>query len=234
MKKAFSARHAYWLVMGMAVFFCGTVGAAVTPQQVATRLRNRIASAWKPVNLRISVVPYPNNADIEKGAFRHIGFSADSIEIDGVRITQVRGGAYDPVLDLDKLTRLNKIVLLRRRSTYIYGRVTERELNKALTYKKNTIENLRVKVGQGTVSFTGTFKFGLSTNLFLEGRLEVPDGYKINFVPTKASVGGLPLPAAPLRTVLNRINPLLDFHKVMFSPQIKRLEVKPGCITLIG
>lgn len=212
----------------------GIVWAAVTPQQVATRLRNRIASAWQPVNLRISVVPYPGNTDLDKGAFRHIGFSADSIVIDGVKITEVRGGAYDPVLDLDKLTRLNKIVLLRRSSTYIYGRVTERELNKALTYKKNTIENLRVKVGQGTVSFTGTFKFGLSTNLFLEGRLEVPDGYKINFVPTKASVGGIPLPAAPLRTVLKRINPLLDFHKVMFSPKIKRLEVKPGCITLIG
>jgi hypothetical protein len=225
--------RALLLIVGLAGLAPAT-WAAITPDQVATRIRARMMNAWPCSNLHVTVTPYAHRTNVTAGAYQQIKVSADAIVIDHVRMTNVLMCANDPVVDLAKLTQQNKFVLLRRSGNTIRGCISEYDLNKALTRKKNTIENLHAKIGQGCIIFTGRYKFGLSAGLMLQGRLEVPDGYRINFVPTKASVGGIPLPAAPLRTVLGKMNPLLDLQKVMMSPKLSRLVVGSGVVQLIG
>ncbi|MBU0611040.1 MAG: DUF2993 domain-containing protein [Armatimonadetes bacterium] len=208
--------------------------AAMTPAQVASRMRSRMMHLWTISNLRIAVSAYPGNANLDKGAFKQIKVTADSITVSGVKMTQVLLQAQDVVLDIPTLQTKNDVKVIRRGADKIYARVSEADLNRALTHKKCSIENMRVKLGQGKLVFTGKYRFGLSTSLMLQGRLEVPDGYHINFVPTKASVGGLPLPATPLRTVLNRMNPLLDLKSITLSPRIDRLIVQPGYMIVQG
>lgn len=207
---------------------------AVTAEQVAARMRGRMMHLWTVANLKVVVTPYPGNANISKGAFKQIKVTADSITVQGVKMTQVLMQAQDVVLDIPALTTRNDVRVLRRGEDKLYARISESDLNRALVFKKNTIENMKVKLGQGNLTFTGKYRFGLATNLMLQGRLEIPDGYKINFIPTKASVGGLPLPAAPLRTVLSRINPLLDLKRIPMSPKVDRMIVQPGYMTIQG
>lgn len=217
---------------GLAVLLAVSVAWAMTPDQVAGRIRNQITEAWQVSNLRVAVTPHPGNQGAS-GAYRQIMVTADSVTIDGVKLTGVTMGADNPVLDLAKL-RANQIALKSASGNTIRARIGESELNKALVYKKNTIQNLKVKVGQGSIVFTGTYKYGVATNLRLEGRLETPDGYRINFVPTRGSVGGVPLPVAVLRKVLAKMNPLIDLKTVPLSPKLNKLIVEPGCIQLVG
>ena len=214
--------------------FMSTAGAAMTPDQVAARMRSRMMHLWTVCNLRIAVTAYPGNANLDKGAFKQIKVTADSITVSGVKMTQVLMQAQDLVLDIPALRTKNDVRVIRRGADKIYARISEADLNRALTHKKNSIENMRVKLGHGTLVFTGRYRFGLSTSLMLQGRLEAPDGYRINFVPTKAAVGGIPLPATPLRTVLNRMNPLLNLKSIPLAPRVDRLIVQPGYLTVQG
>ena len=224
-----------YVALALAVaLFVTAAWAGLTADQVAARMRSRMMHLWTVANLRIVVTPYPGNANMDKGAFKQIKVTADSITVDGVKMTQVLMQAQDVVLDLPVLQTKNDVKVIRRGADRIYARVSEADLNRALTFKKSGIDNMRVKLGQGCLTFTGRYRFGLSTNLMLQGRLEVPDGYHINFVPTKASVGGIPLPAAPLRTLLSKMNPMLNLKKIPLSPKVDRLIVQPGYLTVQG
>lgn len=206
---------------------------AITTDQVTTRIRNKINQKWKTSNLKVTVTPY-NQTETSKGRFAAINVVASSVTVDDVKMTGVKISATDVTLDLNQLVRANQVVTTRRKTGHFMAKVGEADLNKALTHKKNTIQDLRVALANGTLTFTGKYKFGIGANLKLEGRLETPDHYKVNFVPTKASVNGIPLPAGPLKVVLQKINPLLDFRKVPLNPRIEKIIVSGGTLTMSG
>jgi len=218
----------------MAILASVAWAATITAQQVASRIRSRMTHQWTVCNLKIAVTQYQNNANLDKGAFKQIKVTADSILVDGVKMTQVVMSAQDPVVDLANFRAHNDLKIVRRSAQKVHARITEADLNRALALKKNSIENMHIKLNQGYLTFTGRYRFGLSTSLMLQGRLEAPDGYKINLVPTKASVGGIPLPAAPLRTVLNRMNPLINLKRLPMAPKVSRITVQPGALTVDG
>jgi len=206
---------------------------ALTSDQVCTRIRNKINQKWQTTSLKVAVSPY-NATETSKGRFSAINVAASSVLIDGIKLTGVKISASDVTLDLNQLVRSNQVVTTKRKTGHFVARVSQSDLNKALTHKKNTIQNLQVVLANGTLTFTGTYKFGLGANLKLEGRLETPDHYKVNFVPTRASVNGIPLPAGPLKIVLQRINPLLDFKKVPLNPRIEKIIISGGLLTMSG
>lgn len=220
----------------LAVLALGSAGwsATITAQQVAARIRSRMTHQWTVCNLNIKVTPYPNNANLDKGAFKQIKVTADSVTVDGVKMTQVYMQADDPVVDLLNFRTRNDLKLVRRSGEKLHARVSEADLNRALTFKKSGIENMHLKLNQGYLIFTGRYRFGLATNLMLQGRLEVPDGYRINLVPTKASVGGIPLPAAPLRSLLNKMNPMINLKRIPLAPKVDRLLIQQGFLTVDG
>jgi len=44
----------------------------------------------------------------------------------------------------------------------------------------------------------------------------------------------VPLPAGVLKSVLAKMNPLLDFRKLPLSPRIEKVIVQPGALTMSG
>ena len=221
------------LTVGGVLLVVTTLAWAITSDQVCTRLRNKINQRWQTTNLKVSVTPY-NATETDRGHFSAINVSASSVCISDVKLTGVQISATDVTLDLSQLVRSNQVVTTKRRSGHFMARVSQSDLNKALAHKKNTIKNLQVTLANGMLTFTGKYKFGLTARLRLEGRLETPDHYKVNFVPTRASVNGLRLPAGPLKPVLKKINPLLDFKKVPLNPRIEKIIVWGGAVTLSG
>lgn len=227
-------RSCKWLLPAAATLMVlSSLAWAITADQVSTRIRNKINSKWKTTNLKIYVKPY-SAAETNKGHFEAIAVTATSALISDVKLTGLNIKATDVTLDLGELVHKNQVVTTRRKSGHFIAKVSEADLNKALAHKKNTIQNLHVQLAGGTLTFTGTYKFGIGANLKLVGKLESPDHYKVNFVPTKASVNGIPLPAGPLRTVLQKMNPLLDFKKVPLNPRIEKIVVSAGMLTMSG
>ncbi|MEN6642437.1 MAG: DUF2993 domain-containing protein [Armatimonadia bacterium] len=224
------------VLMGLlGVFLVSSLAwAALTPAQVAGRIRNKINSKWKTTSLVVNVVPLADPTETAKGHFKSICVSAAAVYIHDIKMAPVKMSATDVTLDLNQLVRQNAVVTKKRKTGHFFAKASENDLNKALKRKKNSIQNLHMTLGNGTLTFTGTYKFGIGANLKLTGRLECPDHYRVNFVPTKASVNGVPLPAGPLKGVLSKMNPLLDFRKLPLSPRIEKVLVQPGMLTMSG
>lgn len=227
------ARIKYSLLpLGLVALVASTAW-AITADQVAKRITNKINSKWQTTALSVKVVPY-DDTETNKGRFRQIDVTARAVIVRDVKLSPISISATDVTLDLDKLVRENQVVSTRRRAGHFSTHVSERDLNLALAHKKTPIQNLACQLGVGTITFTGTYKLGLGANLKLEGRLECPDHYQVNFIPTRAAVSGVPLPAGPLKTVLSKLNPLLDLRKIPMSPRIERLIVTPSGISMSG
>lgn len=227
----------YWLrclclLVGLAVM--AGVAWAVTADQIATSLRNSIACRWRSTDLKVQVTPYAGCAGLDQGRIKRISVTATSVTMEGIKMTGVKLSADDLVMDVPKLVHSRLVIITRRRADTIQCRVGEADLNKALALKPNGIQNLHVTLGDGVLTFTGTYKLALGANFMLQGRMETPDNYKINFVPTKASVNGVPLPTGPLKMILSKVNPLIDFHKVPMQPKIDRIIVESGYLAVVG
>lgn len=220
-------------VLALITFFATTFAWAITSDQVTTRIRNKINSKWATSGLKVTVVPI-NATETAKGHFQKISVTANSVMLRDVKLTGVNINATDVTLDLNELVRKNQVVTTRRKSGHFTARVSEGDLNKALSHKKDTIQDLRVALSNDTLTFTGKYKLGLGANLKLVGRLESPDHYKVNFIPTHAAVNGIPLPAGPLKMVLSKMNPLLDFRTIPLNPRVEKISVQSGCLTMSG
>ncbi len=206
---------------------------AITADQVKQRLASKVTSKWPTSGLKVWVVPY-DTTNTNKGRFKKITVSAASVTVSGVKMAPVTISAEDVTLDLNKLLRENQVVSTKRRTGHFSAKVSQANLNVALAKKHTPIQNLACTLGNGTLTFTGTYKMGLGANLKLEGVLECPDHYKLNFVPKRASVSGVPIPAGPLKTLLNKMNPLIDFKAVPLSPRVETITISNGMLTITG
>lgn len=214
--------------------FLGNVAwGAITADQVRQRLANKVTGKWKTEGLKVWVVPYSADST-NKGRFKKITVLASSVIVSGVKMSPVSISAEDVTLDLNKLLRENRVVTTKRKSSHFSAKVSQSSLNVALAQKQTPIQNLACTLGSGTITFTGTYKLGFGANLKLEGVLECPDHYQLNFVPQKASVSGVPLPAGPLKTVLSKMNPLIDFKTVPLSPRVEKISISSGTLTISG
>jgi hypothetical protein len=70
--------------------------------------------------------------------------------------------------------------------------------------------------------------------MYLAGKLEVKNHQEINFVPIKASVNGIPIPAGPLGVLLDKLNPIVDTADVPLHPTIRNVTVADGYVVLSG
>ncbi len=217
----------------LGIFAAGQV-AAMPAQEAENRLRKKILSKWQCRNLEFRVLPFSDPAQARNGRYQVMVLRADSVVISDVALRNVEVKAYDVVLDLSALVRQDHFATKSQKRTTFFARVSEADLNRALTRKKTPVENLRVALGNGTVVFTGRYKMVMGHNLRLEGRLEIANGTQINLVPTRASVNGVPLPTGPLRTVLSSLNPLVDTRDVPMTPRLRNITVRNNEITIEG
>lgn len=225
--------HRAALLLGCGLLLGSLAYGAITADQVKQRLISKITGKWKTQGLKVWVVPYTAEST-NKGHFKKITVLASSVVVSGVKMSPVSIGAEDVTLDLNKLLRENRVVTTKRRASHFSAKVSQSSLNVALAHKKTPIQNLACTLGNGTLTFTGTYKMGFGANLKLEGVLECPDHYKLNFVPKRASISGVPLPAGPLKTLLSKMNPLIDFRTVPLSPRVEKITISSGTLTISG
>lgn len=222
------------ILWGLALFVLSSMAWAITSDQVSTRIRNKINSKWRTTNLKVIVVPI-SQTRTDQGFFKQVKITASSVTVKNVKMAPVSIEATEVKLDLDALVRRNEVEATRAKSTHFSTRVTQADLNRALALKKSPVQNLRCELGNGTITFFGTYKLGFGANLRMEGRLvPSPDRRGINLVPTKASVSGVPLPAGPLNTVLSKLNPLVDFKRLPLSPKVQKIIIGNGALSVSG
>ena len=222
------------MVMAVALGLALMAYAAVTAEGVRNRLSSKIREAWKVVNLDIKVVPFESDYWTQQGRFQALVISADNIGRKGIIIRNAYVKGYDVTLDLAKLYQENDVETKSVKKTDFTARVYRDDLNKLLALREMPIQNAKVEFEDGKLVFTGKYTFGVGHNLRMAGELRVQDHSKVNFVPTAASVNGIPLPAGPLRGMLNKLNPLIDFKTLPLKPTVDEVKLVEDYILVKG
>ncbi len=207
---------------------------AVSAEGVRNRISSKIRERYQVKNLVIKVIPFESDYWTQRGRFRSILVSADKMERKGIAIRNIYMKGFDVTLDIPQLYAEGDVETKSRKKVVFSGRIYKDDLNKLLALKKMPIKNLAVDFVDGKLVFTGTYRFGFGHSLRMVGKLSIEEHRKINFVATAASVNGIPLPAGPLRMLLNKINPLVDCQTIPLKPRVDRIEIKDNYILIKG
>jgi len=207
---------------------------AISAEGVRNRISSKIREGYKVKNLVIKVVPFESDYWTQRGRFKSILVSADKMEHKGIAICNVYMKGFDVTLDIPQLYAGGEVETKSRKKAVFIGRFYKDDLNKLLALKKMPIKNLVVDFVDNKLVFTGTYRFGFGHSLRMVGKLSIEEHRKVNFIATGASVNGIPLPAGPLRMLLNRINPLVDCQTIPLKPHIDRIEIKGNYILIKG
>jgi hypothetical protein len=220
-----------WLLAATAALACFVFplnAEAVTATDVAKRLRDRIVTDFKVENLEITVVPY-SQVESDRGRFKSVSVRADSASKAGISMRPMYVKGLDVVFDLNKLFAPDVTVRTKSRGqTEMYVVLNEDDLNEGLRMAQKVVPDLTASLQNGQITLTGTYKFVVGNKFRMSGKLEVPDGYRINFVPTAVKVNGVPLPVSGVKILLSRLNPILDLSDVVMQPKVTSLTIEEG------
>jgi hypothetical protein len=224
------------LAIVVLVAFCTTAYTAYTDEQVRHRLAQKIAERWKCSDLQIELYPYSDPAKEGTGWYKYVAIKAtDAVHPSGVRMAPISIEVWDVHMSLPQLFQNDKVVVLSKSAERYLMKLSEADLNRAAKLKHDMpIDNVKIDLKDGIIVFTGTYKLLWGHNLYLAGKLQVKDHQKVDFVPIRASVNGIPIPAGPLKVLLNKLNPIIDTADVPLQPRLQDVKVEDGYITLQG
>jgi len=205
---------------------------AVTATDVAKRLRDKIVSQWQVQNLQVSVTPY-SQTETDRGRFKSVSVRADSATRSGLALKPMWVKGSDVIFDLHKLFGAEVSVQTPYRGgTEMYVEMNEQDLNEGLRMAQKVVPDLNASLQNGLITLTGTYKFVVGNKFKMAGKLSVPDGYKINFVPTSCKVNGIPIPVSGVKLLLSKLNPILDLSEVIMKPRINSITIADGKIVV--
>jgi hypothetical protein len=215
-------------LIALASFVFPLAAEAVTTTDVAKRLRDRIVKDFKVENLEITVVPY-SQAETDRGRFKSVSVRADCASKAGIAMRPMYVKGLDVVFDLSRLFGPKATVRTKSRGqTEMYVVLNEDDLNEGLRMAQKVVPDLTASLQNGQITLTGTYKFVVGNKFKMSGKLEVPDGYRINFVPTAVKVNGVPLPVSGVKILLSKLNPILDLSDVVMEPRVTSLSIEEG------
>jgi len=206
----------------------------VTPDKIADKMMRMMKEDWTCRNLQVKVVPFENDSLTQAGRFQAIVMTADAISRKGITVAPVYVKAFDVTVDLYSLYYKNKLRTPSRKNAVIDAKISESDLNELLAMKDMPIKNPSVDLGDGKLTFTGQYQALFGHKLIMEAKIQVADHRKVNLIPTRVTVNGVPLPAGPVRSLLSKLNPLLDLNEVPLSPTLDSLTVTPTHLLLKG
>ncbi len=207
----------------------------VSAESVRTAIITRMHRVFKVQNLVVKVIPFQSDYWTQQGRFQTILVTVDRAEQKTVAIRNVYIKGFDVTLDLEELFEKSGDVKTKSRKRAIFSaRVYKSDLNKLLALKKTPIKNIKVDFQGDKLVLTGTYQFAFGHKLRMVGKLKLENHSKLSFIPTAASVNGIPLPAGPLRVMLNNINPLIEFRNIPLSPRVDKIEIKDDYILVKG
>jgi len=207
--------------------------AAVTVRQVEKGIRDYMNRKFKCTDLKVQVVPHADPALLQQGRLQTVIISVKRADKEGIIMNGLYLKATDVTVSLDALFRLGKLRTASRKSTDIRATIKEGELNKAFARAKIPIKQFKVKFDNGMVVATGVYEFVFGNKLRMVARL-VPKKDGVHFAARHASVNGQPLPIGQVNALLAKMNPLINFADIPFSPEVTKIVIQKDTLTISG
>lgn len=212
----------------------------VTVQAVAQQIETKVRQRFEAENLRVEVMPFDDDYYTQQGRFQWIVVSADKAMRDGVAIRDLFIKTFDVTLELEPLFAENIVInTLSSGRNIITARLYEADMNTMLSLEgdwqcNSGLQDMQVDCQDGTLKFTGKYKWIVVSDIELIGTLKVMDHSQVDFEAQSAKMNGIPLPAGPLKSILRKLNPVIDFQNVPLEPPIESVTITTEYILVRG
>ncbi|MDD2714761.1 MAG: LmeA family phospholipid-binding protein [Candidatus Wallbacteria bacterium] len=137
---------------------------------------------------------------------------------------------YNPVIDVDKLWNQNDLILKKCEQIDFLIEIREQDLNEFLTTREGKlhVERPTVKLTDNEIQLKGYGEvLKVKVKFMINGKFELADRKKINFIPWKVKFNSIPLPKMMISKLVSRINPVLDLNDFPFDLQLEQIISKP-------
>jgi hypothetical protein len=93
------------------------------------------------------------------------------------------------------------------------------------------ITGIEVKAEDGLLTLIGYTKMLVNVQIGAQGKLQFSDG-KLNFIPTRAEVGGVKMPDNLVKERLDQVNPIIDLRGYPLEATVRSIEIADGHVRL--
>jgi len=194
-------------------------------QKVTAALTRLLEDSIASPGGKATVTVRPTNRASE-GYFAEIQISAKPAKVKKLRFSEVTLLARDVRVDVASLMDEGKLKTLDSK-TRLRAVVTEADLQDALAQGKRSKEmGIKVKFLGDRVRVTGNWKFAwFSGPAVAEGKLRLTTRHKVQFDFTTVTLNGREMPQRAKDRLAAKINPLVDYEDMPFSPPFKTIKL---------
>ena len=195
-------------------------------KKVAAQVEGILRNLVKNPNgggVNISVVP---NARASEGYFDRISIKGAPLQFKKLYVSEFSLDARNVKVDVPALSSVKKI-RTSRSTTSLRAVISEDDLTKMLSRSKSTKSmGLKVKYVGDKMAVTGNLNYGL-VNGPVSGLAKLRRGAdsKVYLDIISLKLRGVESPAFVKNQFSSRINPVIDYEDLPFSPQFKTLKV---------
>jgi hypothetical protein len=93
------------------------------------------------------------------------------------------------------------------------------------------VTGIEVRAEDGLLTLTGYTKLLVTVQIGAQGKLQFTDG-KLNFIPTRAEVGGVKMPDNLVKERLDQVNPIIDLTGYPLEATVRSIEIGSGNVKL--
>jgi hypothetical protein len=95
------------------------------------------------------------------------------------------------------------------------------------------VTGIEVRAEDGFLTLTGYTKMLVTVQIGAQGKLQFSDG-KLNFIPTRAEVGGVKMPDSLVKERLDQVNPIIDLTGYPLEADVRSIEIGGGNVRLVA
>jgi hypothetical protein len=200
-------------------------------KKVRSRL-NELLNAPEELNVKFSKAEGP-----DKSWFDTIEIKVRNSVFDDLNIAKARFFFRDAKVEVISLFRGEKMKIEPGYRADLRIEITEADLNKFVKVKSEKIKvsNPLIKFKDGAIELTGSTKYMFAKIEFKGiGSFRIEKGNVIHFIPRKLTVNKLKMPGYVLKSIIKKINPILDMNRFPFKTVLRSIDVKDGKLVIIS
>ncbi len=202
-------------------------------EQLAAAMRRLLTN---PATLTVRIEPI-GPQETAAGKFAKVTVHTANGEVDHLRLATADIVFNQVQLDLFALLGCQRIQTRDLGAVDMDIIITEADLNKFLEFKskKIKVQRPRIEIKADAITVSGSTQYGLlRASFWATGSFSIQRQDKIYFNPRKFKINSLAVPRPFLKTIVDRINPVLDLAKFPFKLNLKEIRSEPGQLHFIS
>lgn len=163
------------------------------------------------------------------GQFDHLTVVARGVDLGGLTAEEYALAAEQMTVNLRQLLARRELRFVNQGRLTVQVTITEGELSNFLRGRLPALQDWRVQINEGSVIAVGKIPLvQTDVDVRIHGKFQALGKEKIAFVPERAEVQGIELPAALLQVLMQQAEVYIDLEAAPMPLELIDVKMEPG------